>query len=268
MRRAEGLEPRPLDGRVPRTGVVRDAAVVTDLRVRRGGEGGTTLLLLHGLGATAEVWDGLTALRRGSWIAPDLPGHGSSAPLTEYSFAAVAAQVAHLVDPAGTVILGHSFGGVVGLHLADRPGVCAVVGLGIKVTWTSDELARAAALADRKPTRFDTYAEALARHLRLSGLDGLVDPSAPAAAAGVVQHAGRWRAALDPKAFGTGDPGMTALLAAATVPVLLARGEHDRLVTAEQLRALAADPVELPGLGHNAHVEDPAAVLRLVDPYR
>jgi hypothetical protein len=36
------------------------------------------------------------------------------------------------------------------------------------------------------------------------------------------------------------------------------------MVTHEQLAALVADPVTLPGLGHNAHVEDPAAVLALV----
>ena len=237
--------------------------------MRRGGESGTTtVLLLHGLGATAEVWDGLTAVLPGSWVAPDLPGHGASAPLPDYSFAAVAAAVADLVDPAGTVVLGHSFGGVVGLHLADRPGVRAVIGLGIKVAWTADELARATELAAREPARFDTYAAAIARHLRLSGLDGLVDPTAPAAAAGVVEDNGRWRPALDPRAFGVGEPGVAALLAAAPVPVVLARGEHDRMVSAERLRALVANPVDLPGLGHNAHVEDPAAVLRLLEPYR
>jgi pimeloyl-ACP methyl ester carboxylesterase len=50
------------------------------------------------------------------------------------------------------------------------------------------------------------------------------------------------------------------------VPVVLARGEHDRMVSAEQLAALVPEPVVLPGLGHNAHVEDPAAVLRIVAP--
>jgi hypothetical protein len=39
------------------------------------------------------------------------------------------------------------------------------------------------------------------------------------------------------------------------------------MVTRPQLAALVADPVELSGLGHNAHVEDPAAVLTLVEGY-
>jgi pimeloyl-ACP methyl ester carboxylesterase len=236
--------------------------------VRHGGSGGPTVLLLHGLGATSEVWDGLAALLPGEWVAPDLPGHGGSAPLPAYTFAAVADAVADLVDPAGTVIVGHSFGGVVGLHLAARPGVRAIVGLGIKVAWTDEDLARAAALAAREPARFDSRAEAVARHLRLSGLAGLVDPDAPAAAAGVVEEDGRWRPALDPRAFGVRDPAVAGLLAAAPVPVLLARGEHDPMVSAEQLGALTPDPVDLPGLGHNPHVECPSAVAALVQRYR
>jgi pimeloyl-ACP methyl ester carboxylesterase len=237
---------------------------VRDLRVLSGGSGAPTVLLLHGLGATAEVWEGLAPLLPGAWVAPDLPGHGGSAPLPAYTFAAVADAVADLVDPAGTVILGHSFGGVVGLHLAARPGVRAVIGLGIKVAWTPDELARAAALAARDQARFATREQAVARHLRLSGLDGLVAPGSPVALAGVVEQDGQWRPALDPRAFGVGDPQIATLLAAAPVPVVLARGEHDVMVGAEQLRALVPAPVDLPGLGHNAHVESPAAVAELV----
>ena len=223
------------------------------------------MLLLHGLGATSEVWDGVVAaLGDRAWVAPDLPGHGGSHPLPQYTFSATAEAVADLVDPADTVIIGHSFGGVVGLHLASRPGVRAVVGLGIKVAWTPDELARAAKLAASEPARFDTRDEAVARQLRVAGLDGLVDVDHPAVAAGVVEEDGRWRPALDPRAFGVGEPGVAALLAAAPVPVVLARGQHDALVSSEDLLALAPNAVDLPGLGHNAHVEDPATVAALV----
>jgi pimeloyl-ACP methyl ester carboxylesterase len=57
---------------------------------------------------------------------------------------------------------------------------------------------------------------------------------------------------------------MAELLAAATVPVILARGAHDHMVTAEQIAALGVKPVDLPGLGHNAHVEEPAIVREMV----
>jgi pimeloyl-ACP methyl ester carboxylesterase len=226
------------------------------------------LLLLHGMGATSEVWNGLAgALGGRAWTAPDLPGHGGSARLPGYAFADVAEAVAPLVDPAGTVVLGHSFGGAIGLRLAGRPGVRAVVGLGIKVAWTPDELARAGSLAARPPATFASRAEAVARYLRVAGLDGLVDPDGPAVAAGVVESADGWRLAFDQRAFGVGDPAVAALLAAAgDTRVVLARGEHDHMVSTEQLAALVPDPVVLPGLGHNAHVEDPAAVARIVAP--
>src|SRR5262245_12599695 len=91
----------------------------------------------------------------GRWVAPDLPGHGASPPLTRYTFEDLAAAVAGTVEPGTrTVVLGHSLGGVVGLVLAgdrfDGP-VEAVIGLGIKVEWSDEDLQRARALAARPP---------------------------------------------------------------------------------------------------------------------
>jgi hypothetical protein len=48
------------------------------------------------------------------------------------------------------------------------------------------------------------------------------------------------------------------------VPVVLAGGAADQMVTA----ALVPGPVDLPGLGHNAHVEGPAPLLPLIDAQR
>ena len=46
-------------------------------------------MLLHGLGATGDVWNAWWPLlaRRwpGRWLAPDLPGHGGSPPLAAYT---------------------------------------------------------------------------------------------------------------------------------------------------------------------------------------
>lgn len=242
------------------------------LRVLGGGDGQPLLLLLHGLGATAEVWDGWRPLLAerwpGRWAAPDLPGHGGSAPLSRYSFGSLAAAVADLVGVADRpVVLGHSLGGVVGLALGSGwfgAAVEAVVGLGIKVSWTAEELARARALSERPVQDFPTRAEAAARHLRVSGLAGLLDPGGAAVAAGLREQGGSWRLALDPAAFGVGAPDLPGLLAACRARVVLARGETDPMVTADQLAELQPAAVTLPGLGHNAHVEDPAAVLRLL----
>jgi pimeloyl-ACP methyl ester carboxylesterase len=97
---------------------------------------------LHGLGATSEVWDGWQPLlaRRwpGRWLAPDLPGHGGSRPLPGYTFDTLAAAVAGIASGgARAVVLGHSLGGVVALASGRfSVPVQAVIGLGIKVTWT------------------------------------------------------------------------------------------------------------------------------------
>jgi pimeloyl-ACP methyl ester carboxylesterase len=246
---------------------------VTDgLRVIGAGSGEPVLLLLHGLGATADVWEGwrpvLAQRWPGRWLAPDLPGHGGSVPLPRYSFGGLAAAVADLLDPAArTVVLGHSLGGVVGLALGSGwfgVAVDTVVGLGIKVAWTAEELDRARALADRPVQDFPTRAEAAARHLRVSGLAGLLAPESAAVAAGLRERGGGWRLALDPRAFAVGAPDLPGLLAACRARVVLARGETDPMVGTDQLTALRPDAVTLPGLGHNAHVEDPAAVLGLL----
>ncbi|HEX6921692.1 MAG TPA: alpha/beta fold hydrolase [Actinomycetes bacterium] len=248
--------------------------MIVQLRTRRGGHGEPTLLLLHGLGATGDVWQGCFDLLAdrwpGRWLAPDLPGHGGSAPIRRYSFGATAACVADLVGPdEPVVVLGHSMGGVVGLALASGwfgVRVEAVVALGVKVAWTPDELDRARSLADRPVTWFGSREEAAARYLRVSGLAEVLDVRDAAVDAGIREEGGRWRLAQDPATFGVGAPDMAGLLTAAQARVLLARGEHDRMVTHQQLTALDPAAVTLPGLGHNAHVEDPAVVMTLLDP--
>jgi pimeloyl-ACP methyl ester carboxylesterase len=57
---------------------------------------------------------------------------------------------------------------------------------------------------------------------------------------------------------------MPALIAASQAEVLLARGERDPMNTDAELRALHDQAVTLPGLGHNAQIEDPEAVAALL----
>ncbi|MEV4463883.1 alpha/beta hydrolase [Micromonospora echinofusca] len=239
-------------------------------------DGRRVLLLLHGMGATGDVWLPCAPLleRRwaGRWLAPDLAGHGWSPPLPEYSFAGLAARIAAgLTAGDRLVVLGHSLGGVVGLTLAACGAgvpVEAVVGVGIKAVWSPAELAKAGELAARPVTWFASRDEAARRYLRVAGLTGLFAPDHPVVEAGLRQVDGRWRLAMDPAAFEVGEPELSALLAATDVPVLLARGEHDPMVTDAQLRELGVPVATLPGLGHNAHVEAPGTVLDLVEPYR
>lgn len=238
-----------------------------DLFATRHGSGDPVLLLLHGLGATGEVWDGLVGTLGDHWpgevVVPDLPGHGRSAPLPRYSFGALAAAVATAVEPGRPVaVVGHSLGGVVGLALASgwfRLPVRAVCALGVKVRWTAEELAGAAALAARPVRVFGTRSEAVDRALKVAGLHGL----ATEFDSGVTEVDGGWRLTLDAAAFAVGEPDVAGLLAAARGTVVPAAGEHDPMSPAAHLAALG-EPVILPGLGHNAHVENPEALWPLV----
>lgn len=231
------------------------------------------MLLLHGLGATGGVWRGLGSAYGGPSLAPDLPGHGAAAWTETYSFTAHAEAVLPLLDrfEAPVPVLGHSMGGVVALELARlAPArVSRVVALGVKVSWPPEDAARARAMAARPVATYGTRAEAVDRFLRVSGLAGLVSIDDPVLDDAVVgrEAAGEgsgWRLAQDPRTFGVGVPDMDGLLAAVSCPVVLARGEHDPMVSRDDLAALVVDPVMLPGLGHNAHVEDPTAVLGLL----
>jgi pimeloyl-ACP methyl ester carboxylesterase len=243
------------------------------LWVWEGGAGEPALLLLHGLGATGEVWAGMRGLLgerwRGRWVIPDLRGHGRSSHAAAYSFGQHAADVAGLFRPGERVVVaGHSMGGVVGIALASGwfgVAVVGVVGVGIKVSWTEAELARVSELAARPVRWFEGRDEAAARFLRVGGLEGLAPPDGELVASGLVAEGGRWRLAADPATMAVGAPDMAGLLAAARAPVRLACGQSDGLVDVEELRRHDPGAVELAGLGHNAHVEDPERVLRLLE---
>jgi pimeloyl-ACP methyl ester carboxylesterase len=239
---------------------------------RTGGrESGPLLVLLPGLGATAEVFAGVERVLADSWpggsLAVDLPGHGRSDWEPPYTFARHARAVRSLLPhDRALVLLGHSMGGVVALELADGspPAPTAVVAFGVKVRWPEEHVAAAARMAARPVTHVASRAEAVDRYLKLAGLTGLVDPTHRTTEAGVVETPEGWRVAQDPATFGVGVPNMAGLLSRAACPVLLARGEGDPMVSEADLRALVSEPVTLPGLGHNPHVEDPAAVVELV----
>lgn len=220
----------------------------------------SSLVLLHGLGATGRVWDHWPQPR----IAPDLPGHGSADTLRRYTFASMAAAIADALPVRRElVIIGHSLGGVIALELASgKYGVQVdrVIALGVKVTWSAEDLSRAAALAQKPIAWFDSRDDAAARFLKVSGLQGLIDPASDAVDHGLLEVDGRWRLALDPGTFGVGAPQMAELIAASQADVVLARGELDPMNTDAELTALHDQVVTLPGLGHNAHAEDPSAL--------
>lgn len=242
----------------------------------RGGSGPRLLVLLHGLGATRHVWTNLIAANRwnGSWIAPDLRGHGASQHVADYSLNAHVADIAKLVRDAGEwseiFILGHSMSGAIAMALASGTfGIAPsrIFGLGVKVAWNDDELAGMRKLAAMPVKFFATRDEAIARHLKVSGLSGLIAADSPGALAGVVQTHEDWRLAYDPATASIGAPPMKELIASARAPMHLARGATDAMISREQLAVYDPATRDLPG-GHNVMVENPGAVWDWVDTFR
>ena len=85
---------------------------------------GPVLLLVHGMGGGYENWREVIEplARRYTVVAPDLPGHGTSAPGNgDYSIGALAAGLRDLLLALGherATLVGHSLGGGIAMHLA------------------------------------------------------------------------------------------------------------------------------------------------------
>ena len=245
-----------------------------DIRFDSGGSGGPLLVMLHGIGGNAAVWNRMLPIveRRwpGRWVAVDLRGHGRSAHAPPYGYGVFAADVAGAIgNPAGEpVLLGHSMGGVVAMALATGwfgISVRHVFAFGVKIGWTAEEVAQMKALATRPARVFESRADAVERYLRVSGLAGLADPGAPEALAGIVETEGGFRLAADQGIYAAAGPAVGDLYRASAAPVRLAAGETDPMVSLAGMQALDPQAALLPGLGHNCHVEAPERVWELFE---
>ena len=240
-----------------------------------GGEGSRGALLLHGLGATAAVWNSVRrALQeRGTlrWFAADLGGHGGSDWQSFYSVGELAAQLGGLLQQQQLrelFIVGHSLGAYVALALASGwfgITVRGVLGIGPKISWPAADVQAAQDLAARPVRWYATEEEAWSRYRRVSGLSAEIAPGQEWLARGALEAGSGWRLAQDPRTFAVAGAPFASLAASAIAPVLLARGEHDPLVSLQELQTHAPRAQDIPGAGHNVHVEDPAAVVALLE---
>lgn len=231
---------------------------------------GRVLVLLHGMGATGEVWRPLIRVLEpewnGRWIAPDLRGHGRSPHATSYALAEHAADVAETMrvlapDARDVFIIGHSMGGAIALALASgefgvRP--CATMGLGIKIAWTPAELDGLNRLANAPLRQFENREAAVSFYMKVSGLVGLVTPGDEIAQAGVSDDGRSLRA--DNFAASIGPPPMEALAGSAKGSVFLAVGERDPMCTLSDALRYCNNSGLVVGTGHNAMVEKPELV--------
>ncbi len=239
-----------------------------DLWYEHGGREGPLLVLLHGLGANAAVWDSLKPIVAtrwpGRWIILDFRGHGRSFHRAPYSVDAHVGDVAALCNGTDDVtLLGHSMGGLVALALASGKfgaRIRRAIAFSVKVDWTEVEYARSQSLARMPPKLFDTRDEAIDRYLRVAGLKGLVDPRSAAAAAGVRATDGKFRLAADPAINDIGKVDFERVAAAVQCPVCLLCGDAEPVASPAGMQRLGFEVRTLAGLGHNPHVEDPQAL--------
>jgi pimeloyl-ACP methyl ester carboxylesterase len=243
---------------------------------------GPVLLLIHGVAGTHENWQAVIEplARRYAVVAPDLPGHGGSAPgAGDYSIGAFAATLRDLLVVLGherATLVGHSLGGGIAMQLAyqfpeltERLVLVSSGGLGPEVS----ALLRAAALPGADlfiAATAKTGSKAGAVVGRGLGAIGLrPSPDVAEVARGYASLADRDRRA----AFlgtvrsvinsrGQAVDASDRLYLAAGVPVLIVWGERDPIIPARHgTRAHEAIPGSrlsiFDGVGHLPQLEAP-----------
>lgn len=283
---------------VPRGG--RSGFVVVDDRqvhyLEWGPSRAAPVVCLHGGGQTAYMWEELgSALAHDHHVlAPDLPGHGDSDPLTDVGGVgmldrrALSGAVLPFLAEFGAdraAFVGASLGGITSLTLAaDRPEVVAalvLVDIGHRM---EDEGVRriiefmkahesfvdleeaAAAVAEYLPQRKDVRIESLRRNLR-ERPDGrwewkhqLGRRIRQREAEGASFQPGRWRDLV---------AGMAEEARALTCPALVLRGRQSDLLSDEGAREITdlipdARLARVHGAGHHAAGDNPETTVDLV----
>jgi len=226
---------------------------------------GPALLLSHGYGATARMWDGQVAAfaERYRVILWDMRGHGKSADPRDpalYSQALTVGDMAAVLDASGeerAIVGGLSLGGVMSLafHLAHPGRVRALVlcdtGPGFRNPearrqWNERALARADALEAKGLADSGGGAETrLGRHRSAQGLAG--------AARGMLAQEGS---------------SLIDSLPTIAVPTLVLVGSEDKhfLGAADYMagKIPGAQKVVIPDAGHAANLDQPEAFNRAV----
>lgn len=219
------------------------------------GSGPLTVVLTHGLAASGETWRGTVErlAARFRVLTWDLRGHGQSqAPEGPYAIADLAADLAAVLDDAGTeraVVLGHSAGGVIALQFAlDHPERTA----GLALVGTASECNQRAHDFYNDLARRAAERGMAAAHKAL-GLNAQTEP--PIAAQPIAfGHIARAMAGL------LQNP-LTPRLAAITAPTFICVGDKDFLGVGGSVilsRNIKGSQLEIvPGRGHGIFLEDP-----------
>jgi len=86
---------------------------------------GPAVILLHGFGETAAVWDETVAALKNEFqiLVPDIPGSGDTDMISDMSMEGLADALKALTDAVGWsafVLIGHSMGGYISLAFAEK----------------------------------------------------------------------------------------------------------------------------------------------------
>ena len=253
---------------------------------------GTPLLLLHGFGHSARVWDPIVPAlaRRYRVLALDARGHGDSDhdPEFRYDHAAVTRDLEAVLEALGVdrlVLVGHSLGGYAAIRFAARHAEAleklVLVDAGPELSGASragraerperpdpsfESAQQYAALLGRLHPRAPArHLESLARHWLREREDGRLVPKLDPAFI-------RPKSARDPENRRTFDRARWAReetarlwngLHAVRCPVLVVRGEHSPMLSADTVEKMLADglrdgrAVTIPEAGHAVPVDAP-----------
>ena len=235
---------------------------MTKLHVLREGRG-PTLLLLHGIGASATAWTKQMERLGGEFacLAPDLPGYGDSPDATSPGLDAIAADVAELLEGQPAHVLGVSFGALTALALArHRPELV-----------TSLVLADATLGRGHRPLdereRWLRHREGLASDLVARSRERAGEIAGRHATTDVIEEIALHMRRARPSGYMTvaraiAESDARPWLHAVAAPTLLLCGEDDRVTGLDVSETLLdrlpdARLVVVPGAGHAPHIEQP-----------
>ena len=253
------------------------------------GEGKPTLLLIHGMAGSSVTWRELIPRLEPHFhvLAPDLPGHGqSSLEFDDYSLGAMASALRDLLVVKGITrctVVGQSLGGGVAMQFVYQyPEFCERIvligsgGLGREVNWVLRLLAVPGAellLSAAAAPWFVNAGNAVRRFLGDKGIRAAAMAESWAAYESLGRPGYRrtffktLRSVVDNR--GQAVSATNRLHLAGQLPFQLIWGDRDPIIpvshghaTHEAIPGSRLAVVE--GSGHYPHVEDPAAVERII----
>ncbi|MFE7753077.1 alpha/beta fold hydrolase [Streptomyces sp. NPDC057428] len=235
---------------------------------------GRTVVLVHGNSSSSRVW---RPLLNGSFgeryrcLAPDLPGHGGSAPAeraASYSLRSYASVLAGFVKELraeDAVIVGWSLGGHIALEAASQlPEVAGFVLFGTPPVGGPADVARAFLPNPAMGVGFSPDVDAEAA---LSFAESFLAPGSTLPTdelvADVIATDGAARAGLLASLQAGAFADERVVVAHMTQPLAVLHGEGDQLISSDYLRGIGMPTLWrgalqiLPGVGHTPQLEAP-----------